>query len=246
MEEPVKILIVEDEYITAKTLSNFLEASGYSVVGCAMDTEEALSYLKKDPIDCVILDINLNDEKDGVWIGNHIKENYHIPFIFLTAYTDKNTISRAVQTSPFGFLAKPFQKVELFSAIEIALHKHNELTMLKNDSTTNEEEHVKTVFLKNVDRFDKVAIGDICFIESQKNYLLIHTNTVRYKHRATLKDFMGVLSPRDFIKTHRAFLINKVKIASVDKSNHIINVLDTNIPISKAFRREVYQKINIS
>ena len=75
MEEAVKILIVEDEYITAKTLSNFLEASGYTVVGCAMDTDEALSYLKKNVIDCVILDINLNDEKDGVWIANQIKEN---------------------------------------------------------------------------------------------------------------------------------------------------------------------------
>jgi len=245
MEEAVKILIVEDEYITAKTLSNFLEASGYTVVGCAMDTEEALSYLKNSAIDCVILDINLNDEKDGVWIANHIKENYQIPFIFLTAYTDKETISRAVQASPFGFLAKPFQKVELFSAIEIALHKYNELTILKNDSTAREESHVKTVFLKNVDRFDKVTISDICFIESQKNYLLIHTNNMLYKHRATLKEFIEIVPQTGFVKTHRAFLINKDKITSVDKSNHIINILNTNIPISKAFRQVVYQKINL-
>jgi len=245
MEEAVKILIVEDEYITAKTLSNFLEASGYTVVGCAMDTEEALSYLKNTVIDCVVLDINLNDEKDGVWIANHIKENYQIPFIFLTAYTDKDTITRAVEASPFGFLAKPFQKVELFSAIEIALHKHNELTMFINDSTANEGILAKTVFLKNVDRFDKVAISDICFIESHKNYLLIHTNNMLYKHRATLKEFTEMLPQTDFVKTHRAFLINKDKITSVDKSNHIINVLHTSIPVSKAFRQEVYQKINL-
>jgi len=246
MEEAVKILIVEDEYITAKTLSNFLEASGYTVVGCAMDTDEALSYLKDSAIDCVILDINLNDKKDGVWIANHIKENYHIPFIFLTAYTDKDTISRAVQASPFGFLAKPFQKVELFSAIEIALHKHNELTVLKNDSTANEVTLSETVFLKNVDRFDKVTISDICFIESQKNYLLIHTNNILYKHRATLKEFIEILPQTDFVKTHRAFLINKNKITSVDKSNHIINILNSSIPVSNAFRQEVYKRINFS
>ena len=246
MEEAVKILIVEDEYITAKTLSNFLEASGYVVIGCAMDTNEALTYLKNTVIDCVILDINLNDEKDGVWIANHIKEHYRIPFVFLTAYTDKDTITRAVETSPFGFLAKPFQKVELFSAIEIALHKHNELRGGKNDSTANVESLTKTVFLKNIDRFDKVAIKDICFIESQKNYLLIHTTTMVYKHRATLKEFIGVLPPNDFVKTHRAFLINRDKIISVDKSNHFINILNDNIPISKAFRQEVYKKINLS
>ena len=244
MEEAVKILIVEDEYITAKTLSNFIENSGYTVVGCAMDTDEALSYFKSTVIDCVILDINLNDEKDGVWIANHIKENYHIPFIFLTAYTDKETITRAVKTSPYGFLAKPFQKVELFSAIEIALHKHNELAMLKNNSRANEENHTQTVFLKNVDRFDKVVINEICFIETQKNYLLIHVNSMVYKHRATLKEFIEVLPPLDFIKTHRAFLINKNKIVSVDKSNHVIKVLSSDIPVSKAFRHDVYEKIN--
>jgi len=246
MEEAVKILVVEDEYITAKTLSNFLETSGYTVVGCAMNTEEALSYLKNTVIDCVILDINLNDKKDGIWIANHIKENYHIPFIFLTAYTDKDTISRAVQASPFGFLAKPFQKVELFSAIEIALHKHNELAVLADNENVAQESFATTIFLKNIDRFDKVSISDICFIESQKNYLLIHTVSMVYRHRATLKEFIGVVSPVDFVKTHRAFLINKNKITSVDKSNHFINILTSNVPVSKAFRQEVYLKINLS
>jgi len=211
-----------------------------------MDTDEALSYLEKEVIDCVILDINLNDTKDGVWIANYIKENYHIPFIYLTAYTDKETISRAIQASPFGFLAKPFQKIELFSAIEIALHKYNELALLKNDYIVNKESNTKTLFLKNVDKFDKVVIDDICFIESQKNYLLIHINMMVYKHRATLKEFIEILPPMDFIKTHRAFLINRNKIVSVDKSNHMISILNNNIPVSKAFRLEVYKKINIS
>jgi len=246
MKEAVKILVVEDEYITAKTLSSFLESTGYHVVGCAMDVQEALSYLQTEEIDCVLLDINLNDERDGVWIANHIKENYNIPFIFLTAYTDKGTISRAIESSPYGFLAKPFQKVELFSAIEIAFHKHNELTLLKNHVSVDTEEKLKTVFLKNVDKFDKVLITDICFIETQKNYLQIHTDTMVYKHRATLKDFIEILPATTFIKTHRAFLINKSKIYSVDKSNHLLRILKSNIPVSKAFRQEVYTEIKLS
>lgn len=245
MDEAVKILIVEDEYITAKTLSNFLESSGYNVIGCAMDTEEALSYFSNTVIDCVILDINLNDERDGIWLANHVKENYGIPFIFLTAYTDKNTMSKAIETSPYGFLAKPFQKIELFSAIEIALQKHNELTALTNNSATKEDNNIKSVFLKNVDRFDKVIIADIHFIESQKNYLLIHTDSVTYKHRATIKEFIELLPGSNFIKTHRAFLINKEKITSIDKSNNNVNILNNNIPISKAFRQEVYERIKL-
>lgn len=245
MSERIKVLIVEDEYITAKTLSNFLEASGYSIVGCAMDVEEALLYLKKGNIDCIILDINLNDIKDGVWIANYVKENYNIPFIYLTAYTDKDTVSKAINTSPYGFLAKPFQKIELFTAIEIALFKHNELSQALNKQLSVEGNKVNTLFLKNIDRFDKIEVNNICFIESQKNYLLVHTNHIVYKHRATIKDFFELLPSTSFIKTHRAFLININKIQSIDTSNNSVTIINKNIPISKAFKKEVLSKINL-
>ena len=242
MKKTVKVLVVEDEYITAKTLSNFLEDSGYSVVGCAMDVAEALNYLETNEIDCVILDINLNDEKDGVWVAHTIKEKYQIPYIFLTAYTDKSTIERAIKSSPYGFLAKPFQKVELFSAIEIALYKHNELSLVQQEVTQNSKP--KTLFLKNIDKFEKVTLNDICIIESQKNYLLIQTENVLYKHRATLKEFIELLPDMVFIKTHRAFLVNKTKVTAIDKTNNTIRVLSKNIPISKAYKQEVFKKMN--
>jgi len=243
MKKQIKILIVEDEYITAKILSNFLELSGYEVVGCAMDIDDALIYLEKEIIDFVILDINLNDKKDGIWLATHIKENYNIPFIYLTAYIDKGTFFRAIKTSPYGFLAKPFQKNELFSAIEIALHKHNEISNLSPE-TVNKKNN-KTIFLKNIDRFDKVLVEDIYFIESQKNYLIIHTNDLIYKHRATLKEFIELLPNTNFVKVHRAFLVNINKIISIDKANNIIVVLDKNIPISKNLKEKVISKINL-
>ncbi len=242
MKETVKILVVEDEYITAKTLSNFLENSGYKVVGCALDVAEALNYLEAEEIDCVILDINLNDKEDGVWVANTIKNKYQIPYIYLTAYTDKKTIERAINSSPYGFLAKPFQKVELFTAIEIALHKHNEFSTAHHEEQQNQKP--RTLFLKNIDKFEKVAIEDIYVVESQKNYLLVQTETMLYKHRATLKEFIEILPKASFIKTHRAFLVNKTKITTVDKINSTIKILNKNIPISKAFKQEVFDKIN--
>lgn len=242
MKKTVKILVVEDEYITAKTLANFLEQSGYDVVGCAMDVEETLNYLQTKEVDCVILDINLSDKKDGVWVANTIKQKYNIPFLFLTAYTDKDTVARAIASSPYGFLAKPFQKAELFSAIEIALNKHNELIAVQKETT--KKDNVQTLFIKNIDRFDKVAVSDIYSIESQKNYLLIQTETMLYKHRATLKEFSTLLPSNLFIKTHRAFLVNKTKIIAVDRTNSSLKVLSKNIPISKAYKQQVLQEIN--
>lgn len=232
MNNIAKILIVEDEYITAITLKKFLEESGYEIVDIAMSTDEALHLLENKAIDIVLLDINIDDDRDGIWIANQITEKYKIPFIYLTAYNDKDTIQRAIKTNPYGFLTKPFQQAELFSAIAIALKKHNEIA-------TNEVGSEKYLFLKDVDKFDKVVIADINYIESQKNYLLIFTNTKQYKHRATLKDFSEHLPNNVFIRIHRAFIINIHKIDNIDSKNNTIVIEKKSLPISKTYKKKV-------
>lgn len=248
MIEAAKILIVEDEYITAKTIAIFLEESGYNVVGKAMNAQEAIDILSEENenIDCVILDINIDGDKDGIWIANYIKDNYSIPYIYLTAYTDKETINRAVKSSPYGFLAKPFQKVELFSAIEIALHKHNEQLTIKGQEDNGElsyNDH--QLFLRNVDKFEKVAVSEINFIESQKNYISIHTNNTIYKQRSTIGEFLEQLPQNDFIKTHRAFIVNIHKVKEVDKSNNSVLLENASIPLSRAYKKDFLTRINL-
>lgn len=243
MNKAAKILIVEDEYITAKTIASFLTKMEYNVVGVALNITEALTYLKNETIDCVILDININDEKDGVWLGNYIQENYKIPFIYLTAYTDRETIAKAMKTSPYGFLSKPFQKPELFTAIEIALMKHNSLINLTFQQNDEAVKLTDFIFLKNIDRFDKLMFKEINFIESQKNYLLVHTTGKVYKHRATLKEFIELLPEAIFIRTHRAFVVNILKIDSVNKTEGTIKVDNQTILISKSYKKEVFDKI---
>jgi len=239
MGNAAKILIVEDEYITSKIISKFLKISGYDIAGCAMNVDEAIVLLANNQVDLVILDINLNDERDGIWLANYIKEKYNIPYLFLTAYTDKSTMSVAIKTSPYGFLAKPFQKTELFATIEIALHKQNELSILKDGQKLLVREENQSVFLKNVDRLDKVYFKDICFIESQKNYLLVYTKSVIYKHRITIKEFTLIIPPLLFIKTHRAFFVNIKKIDSFDKIQNTLKILGKTIPVSNTYKQEI-------
>lgn len=243
MSEATKILVVEDEYITAKTISNFLTESGYNVVGCAMNLSDTLALLKNETIDCVILDININDEKDGIWIAQHINENYKIPFIYLTAYSDSNTVRNAIETSPYGFLSKPFQKAELYSAIEIALYKHNELLALREKAIDENTSEKRSLFLKHVDKFDRVELNDIIFVESQKNYLFVHTRKIVYKHRGTIKEFIKYLSPIQFIKTHRAFIVNIERIDHFDVKDNIITMGNNRIPVSQTFRREFLDRL---
>ncbi len=120
----IKVGIVEDEMIIAETISLALKKLGYLPTQPAFSYETAISMLESEKLDIVLLDINLNDELDGVDLAHYINSNYSLPIIFLTANSDRNTIERSKQTCPNAFLVKPFSNEDLFSAIEIALFNH--------------------------------------------------------------------------------------------------------------------------
>jgi len=120
----IKILIVEDEPLIAKNIGMYLNNNDYEVSAIAFDPEEALFQLKKQPPDLAILDINLESEMDGIDIAEHINRHNFIPVIYLTSYSDKDTIDRAKKTNPAGFIVKPFNEKTLYATIEIALSNH--------------------------------------------------------------------------------------------------------------------------
>ena len=120
----IKVLIVEDEPLIARNIAMYLRNNDFEVSAIAHDPEEALFQLKRQPPDFVILDINLECERDGIQIAEHINHNLFIPFVFLTSYSDKETLERAKKTNPSGFIVKPFNEQTLYATIEIALSNH--------------------------------------------------------------------------------------------------------------------------
>lgn len=122
--KPCRILVVEDEAIVAMDIRDRLAALGYESAGRAVSGEQALSIVRDKRPDLVLMDIRLRGEMDGVETASEIRRSYHIPVIFLTAYSEDATLERAKLTEPFGYLLKPFDDRELKSAIEIALYKH--------------------------------------------------------------------------------------------------------------------------
>lgn len=119
-----KIFIVEDEAIVAESLNDQLEALGYIVTGKAPSGEEALRNIKNNLPNLVLMDIMLEGEMDGVETAQQIRELYGIPVIFLSAYSDSETLGRAKLTEPFGYLIKPYKERELHTTLEITLYKH--------------------------------------------------------------------------------------------------------------------------
>lgn len=121
-----KILIVEDEGIAAMNLERTLDDLGYLSAGIAFTAEEAVEKAKLMRPDLVLMDIQLAGRADGIEAAGEIQERLGTPVVFLTAFSDDQTLARAKQKSPFGFLVKPVRDQALKSTIEIAIQKHQD------------------------------------------------------------------------------------------------------------------------
>ena len=119
-----RIMVVEDEALVAMDIEERLIAMSYGLAGRAASGDEAVELARRERPDLVLMDIRLQGEMDGIAAAIRIQENRPVPVIFLTAYSEDETLERAKLAEPFGFLLKPFDDRELKSAIEIALYKH--------------------------------------------------------------------------------------------------------------------------
>ena len=117
-------MVVEDEGIVSLDIQTKLVALEYEVAAAVASGEEAIEQAAEVRPDLVLMDIQLAGNMDGIQAADEIRRDYDIPVVYLTAYSDDKTLSRAKTTQPFGYLLKPFAERELHTSIEVALYKH--------------------------------------------------------------------------------------------------------------------------
>ena len=117
----LKILIVEDDVIIAQVIKKHLIGFGHHVLDIVFDSERAMDKVHSLRPDLIMLDINILGQKDGIDIAHILEEKYKIPYIFITALSDKNTLLRARELSPIGYVVKPFKESDLKAAIVIGM-----------------------------------------------------------------------------------------------------------------------------
>jgi PAS domain S-box-containing protein len=120
---PGKLLIVEDEPIVALDLQQELEELGCEVTGLAESADAALMSVEENRPDLALMDIRIDGSLDGIQAARLLRHAYQVPVVFLTSYSDKETLVRAAQELPYGYLTKPFRSRELHAALSIALHR---------------------------------------------------------------------------------------------------------------------------
>lgn len=115
------ILIVEDDILISEHLSDILTRNNFEVAGIANNYQSAIDFLKQNAPTMVLLDINLNDEKNGISLAKQLSMS-KIPFIYVTAQSDPMTLQEVVKTHPLGFVKKPFKSADVISQLKIALN----------------------------------------------------------------------------------------------------------------------------
>jgi DNA-binding response OmpR family regulator len=140
------VLVVEDETILAEDLREFLLEYGYHVCAIARTGEEALAAFSEFRPDLVLMDISLPGKMDGIDVAVAINRDFPVPVIYLTAFSDEETITRATGTNPYGFLVKPFRKETVHSTIQVALARNRLDSVLRGS-----REWIELTF-RNIDR----------------------------------------------------------------------------------------------
>ncbi|MBT3756978.1 MAG: response regulator, partial [Candidatus Cloacimonetes bacterium] len=141
MLKEINILIVEDEIIIANDIKRALQKFNYNIIDIVKSGETAIKTVEKTKPDLVLVDILLEGTLDGIDITNTIQSEYNVPVIYLTAYSDQRTLNEAKLTAPYGYISKPFEDKELYSAIEMALYKFQLDQVLKDAKYKIEKLH---------------------------------------------------------------------------------------------------------
>ena len=240
MQNRIKILIVEDEMLIAANIAIQLESLGYEVAGIIPRGEEALKTVQHEKPDLVLMDINLKGELDGIETAIKMQQEDAIPIIYLTANSDDAHFNRAKATSPYAFLSKPFKKLDLQRAVELAsvriLQESNEPKAGLNSLKLEDR-----IFVRQNDLMCKILIADILYLEADRNYCQVFTKDKNYLLVNTLRNMEDKLPADTFQRIHRSYIINLKQVNEFNHNN--ITVGNKILPMSKELRPELMARL---
>jgi len=238
-----KILIVEDNIITAKHISNSIKKFGFEVTDLVNSLDGVQKSIVKSIPDLVILDINLGKDIDGIHIAEILEKEFGVSFIFLTSYNDENTINRIIKLKPLGYIIKPFNPVDLNAVIELAMFKVNNKNVQLKESAKDQNSLENVLFVKNGRKIERVLISEIEYIQADGRYTYIILPSSKKICSTPLKILKEKLSEAFFVQIHKSYLVNITKINTITLNYLVIG--EREIPISKIFRSDLLSFLNM-
>jgi len=228
------IWIVEDNMSFALEMEILLEKIGHTVLGISAKGEDALSAIISSQPELVIMDINLGGEMTGLDLAEKL-EDEPIPILFITVHDRPEYLQRAERTNWAGFLVKPFDKLSLQAAIDLALRNWKNKGKAGLDADIKED----SLLIKAKGVFHKVAFKDILYIQSEGNYCTIFSTDRKYALKTSLRHLLGRLPKGFFAQTHKSYAVQLGMISAIDTVLNEVAVGPHRIPLGKGFRDEL-------
>ena len=244
----LEILIVEDNLVVVDSVVRMLSKLGYDKVECVTDYNAAVKILSLKKTHLVLIDILLSGKETGIELGGYIRENRNIPFIFITSNSDRHTVAEAKKVTPNGYLVKPFEKEDLFTAIEIALFNFREQLPTSKEGNVLDSDTDTTallsdsIFIKKQHIYHRISFSEILYIKADNVYLEVYTTDKTFVVRSSLKEYYTKLPSKFFYKAHKSYIVNIEHINSINAKDIVIG--QKKIPITKDFKDFLIKTMN--
>ncbi len=221
-----KILIIDDEVLIAEHLKSIIQSFGCLNIELAHTFKSAINALQIYKPDIVLLDIRLETKEEGIELGKIIFEEYKIPFIYVTAFSENSIMSNALNTHPSSFITKPYKPADIFAALNLIYINNPNLSKAY-------------INFKYGNEFVKLATNTIQFVERDGNYINIHCSSKKYLIRNSIEWIVEQLPDDIFLRVHRSFVVN-LRCITKHTSEHIY-VQDVEIPISRSIKHNLIE-----
>lgn len=238
----LRLGIVEDNQLVGKTLCTAAAQVGYLPLEPVSSYDEALQMIEIQKPDLVVIDIQLEGEKNGLDLAHTLKEAGKIPFIFITTDTSKETIDIIKKLTPTAYLLKPITKEDLLASVEVCMHNFHHKPAKKNITETHKPLK-DSLFLRLESSIQKVLIADILYLESKNSQVTIFTRSGNLQIKNTLQGFVRSARCEKFERVHKSYVVNIDKISRI--STDAIYLDKISIPFSRLYKEKLFSKINI-
>ncbi|MDM1071440.1 response regulator transcription factor [Empedobacter brevis] len=235
MNKRLSCIIVDDEPPAIRILQKYTEQlSDLECVAVTNKAIETLELVNKYNPDILFLDIQM-PELTGIQLSTLLKGKVNI--IFTTAYSQ--FALEGYELNVTDYLLKPISFDRFIQAVEKV--RQQVQFSSKNESSTESDGYffVKT---DGKNRFKKIKLSDICYLESIKNYVILHTETEQIVTYNTLKYYEENLPESQFVKIHKSFLVSFHKIEKTDTNE--IWILGKGLSLGETYKNLFFEKIN--
>jgi len=209
------IIVIEDDSIIAHDIKEILENEGFQVIIDFDSTEHAIELIKElNPV-LIILDINLNMDKDGIYIGKFLLDYDKVPYMYITSYSDSRTQDSIKTTRPYGYINKPYRDIDIITNVNIIInnfhHRRVDISRTIKEHEINKDE-IPFIIKKSIKHIEDNIYGKIEISE-----LALQTKWDTFHFSRMFKKYVG-LSPYNY------FLNRKIEIGKT-------LLIDTDFPI---------------